>query len=84
MSGRWSLVEHFERDGRRYYLAHRNEPEVRSVKGLTARERQVLAYAQLGNSNKLIAYSLGISISTVSTLLSRARRKVQSNMPNGH
>lgn len=77
VSGRWSLVEHFERDGRRYFLAHKNDPELGGQLALTTRERQVLAYAELGHSNKLIAYSLGLSVSTVSTLLSRARRKLQ-------
>jgi DNA-binding CsgD family transcriptional regulator len=52
---------------------------------LTERERQVLAYADLGQSNKLIAYSLGLSTSTVSTLLSRARRKlgIEGSLPLG-
>lgn len=76
VAGRWSLVEHFERDGRRYYLAHKNDPEVTQDARLTPRERQVLAYAELGNSNKLTAYALGLSTSTVSALLGRARRKI--------
>jgi DNA-binding NarL/FixJ family response regulator len=76
VAGRWSLVEHFERDGRRYFLAHRNDPELATDRGLTLREKQVLAYAELGYSNKIIAYSLGLSSSTVATLLAKARRKV--------
>jgi hypothetical protein len=76
VAGEWSLIEHFERDGRRYYLAHKNDPELGEDRALTLRERQVLGYAKLGNSNKLIAYSLGISSSTVSTLLGRARKKL--------
>jgi DNA-binding CsgD family transcriptional regulator len=75
VAGRWSLVEHFERDGRRYYLAHKNDPELAADRGLTLREKQVLGYAELGYSNKLIAYSLGLSSSAISTLLARARRK---------
>src|SRR5262245_25636839 len=73
---RWSLVEHFERDGRRFYLAHKNDPELAADRSLTRRERQVLAYAELGYSNKLIAYSLGLSSSTVATLLFKGRRKL--------
>lgn len=42
---------------------------------LTARERQVLAYVELGHSNKLIAATLGLAVSTISSLLSKARRK---------
>jgi DNA-binding CsgD family transcriptional regulator len=75
VAGRWSLVEHFERDGKRYYLAHKNAPELAQDRALTPRERLVLSYAELGHSNKLIAYSLGLSSSTVATQLSRARKK---------
>jgi DNA-binding CsgD family transcriptional regulator len=77
VAGRWTLVEHFERDGRRYFLAQKNDPAVRPDRALTERERQVLGYSELGNSNKLIAYSLGLSPSTVSSLLGRARRKLK-------
>jgi DNA-binding NarL/FixJ family response regulator len=76
VAGRWSLIEHFERDGKRYYLAHKNDPELAEDRVLTPRERLVLGYAELGQSNKLIGYALGLSSSTVSTLLTRARRKV--------
>jgi DNA-binding CsgD family transcriptional regulator len=76
VAGRWSLVEHFERDGRRYYLAHKNDPELTQDRALTERERQALGYAELGHSNKLIAYELGLSSSTVGTLLAKARRKL--------
>jgi DNA-binding CsgD family transcriptional regulator len=76
VAGRWSVIEHFERDGKRYYLAHRNDPELAPDRALTVREQQVLAYAELGHSNKLIAYSLGLATSTVSTLLTSARSKL--------
>jgi len=76
VDGRWSIVEHFERDGKRYYLAHRNDPALAPDRALTQRERQVVAYTELGYSNKLIAYALGVSTSNVSTLLTAARRKL--------
>src|SRR5262245_36078545 len=76
VSGRWSLVEHFERGGRRYFLAHKNDPELRPDRGLTERERQVVAYEELGYSNKLIAYALGLSPTTISSLLARAKKKL--------
>jgi DNA-binding CsgD family transcriptional regulator len=76
VDGRWSIVEHFERDGKRYYLAHKNDPALAADRALTLREQQIVAYAQLGYSNKLIAYSLGIAPSTVSTTLAAARRKL--------
>jgi DNA-binding CsgD family transcriptional regulator len=81
VSGRWSIVEHFETDGRRYYLAYRNDPELAADRALTRREKQVLSYAMLGHSNKLIAYSLGLSVSSVGTHLARARRKLGSAVP---
>jgi DNA-binding CsgD family transcriptional regulator len=51
-------------------------PAPTSIASLTAREQQVLAAAEAGRSNKCIAYALGIAISTVSTTLTRARRKL--------
>jgi DNA-binding CsgD family transcriptional regulator len=76
VSGRWSLLDHVDSDGRRYILAHRNDPQTPDARGLTLRERQVLAYATLGHSNKVIAYELGLSMSTVATHLTRARAKL--------
>lgn len=43
---------------------------------LTVRERATVALLALGRSNKAIAYELGVSASTVSTLLSRAARRL--------
>jgi DNA-binding CsgD family transcriptional regulator len=45
---------------------------------LTLREREVLACANLGHSNKLIAFELGLATSTVAVHLSRARTKLGS------
>ena len=75
VEGRWSLVDQFETDGRRYLLAQSNEAPTASVALLSARERQVVALAALGHANKMIAYELGIAISTVGVLLGRAARK---------
>jgi DNA-binding CsgD family transcriptional regulator len=76
VSGRWSLVERFESDGQRYLVARPNPPELRDPRGLSARERQVVALAVLGHSHKLIAYELGISRSTASGYVSSAMRKL--------
>jgi DNA-binding NarL/FixJ family response regulator len=81
LTGHWFTITQFERNGRRYHLVHTDDPEVQGDYALTPRERQVLGYAELGQSNKLIAYSLGLSTSTVSTLLERARKKVSSAPP---
>src|SRR6185369_17580095 len=76
VAGRWSLVEHFQRDGRRYFLAYRNDPAVAKVRALTPRELTVWSYAATGRSNRLIAYTLGLSVPTVARHLGRARRKL--------
>jgi DNA-binding CsgD family transcriptional regulator len=76
VAARWTLLEHFERDGRRYLLARKNDPTVPDFERLTERERQVVAFASLGHQNKLIAYELGIATSTVGVLLSRAMKKL--------
>ena len=76
VAGRWSLVEHFENSGRRYFLAYRNDPELARVRALTARELQVCSYAALGYPNKLIGYTLGLATPTVARYLERARRKL--------
>ncbi len=75
VQGRWSLVDQFESDGRRYLLAQSNEAPAAAVAFLSERERQVVALAALGHANKMIAYELGIAISTVGVLLGRAARK---------
>lgn len=73
---RWTLVDHFEKDGKRYLLAVRSEAAMDGMQMLSPRERQVVSYASLGHSNKMIAYELGIATSTVGVLLSRATTKL--------
>ena len=55
-----------------FLVARRNDPRAPGLAGLTLRERQAAGYACLGHSNKLIAYELGLSASTVATYLTRA------------
>ncbi len=76
VSGRWSMVDHFESDGRRYLVARRNEPMGLPLPGLSSRERQVLAYVAMGRSNKHVAYTLGLTPSTVSDHLTSAFAKL--------
>jgi len=74
--GRWSTVDWFDSDGRRFVLGLPNPPNVSDPRGLTEREEQVVAYALSGQTNKLIAYQLGLSMGRVSTLMSSAMRKL--------
>lgn len=76
VSGRWSLVDRFERDGRRFVVARKNPPGHRDPRALTGRERDVAASIARGQTVQLTAYELGLSPSTVSTHLGRALRKL--------
>jgi DNA-binding NarL/FixJ family response regulator len=76
VAGRWSLVEHFDTDGHRYLVARRNDPSIRDPRGLSLRERQVVAFAALGHPSKLIGYELGLAPSTVSKHMASAMRKL--------
>ena len=74
--GRWSTVDWFDSDGRRYVLGIPNPPGITDPRGLTEREMQVLSYVFFGLTNKMVGYHLGISKGRVSTLLSSAMRKM--------
>lgn len=76
VSGRWTLLDHFDHDGKRYIVAVRNDPVVPAFSELSPREAQVVAYAAQGHANKLIAYELGIAPSTVAMHLSTAGGKL--------
>jgi DNA-binding CsgD family transcriptional regulator len=80
VGGCWSVVDCFDSDGRRFLIANRNDPRPDNVTdplaALTRRERQVAGYAALGHANKVIAYELGISASSVATHLAQAATKL--------
>jgi DNA-binding CsgD family transcriptional regulator len=74
--GRWSTVDWFDSDGRRYVLGIPNPPDVLDPRGLTEREQQVVSFAAVGMTSKMIGYNLGVSKGRVSTLLSSAMKKL--------
>ena len=74
--GRWSIVDWFDTDGRRYVLGVPNSPSVSDPRGLTERERQIVVEAIMGHTNKMTAYRLGLSKSRVSSVLRSAMRKL--------
>jgi DNA-binding CsgD family transcriptional regulator len=76
VAGRWSLIDSYEYGGRRYITACENAPVPTRIESLSPRERQVAALAELGRSNKVIAYELGLGHSTVRVLLARAAAKL--------
>lgn len=75
VDGSWSVVEAFTGAGRRVFVAQ----PVQSTEGgnaLTWREEQVVALAAMGHSNKVIAYQLELTESTVGSHLKRALEKL--------
>ncbi len=76
VDGRWSLVDRFDTDGRRFVVAVRNDPDHRDPRGLSRRERQVAEYIGMGRSTKQISYTLGISASAVADCSARVQRKL--------
>ena len=79
--GRWSLVDWFDTDGRRFVLAKPKAPNLGDPRGLTEREHQVVTYASRGESSKLISYRLGVSAQRISGLLRDAMRKLSVKTP---
>lgn len=75
VAAQWTLVDRFESDGERYVVARENTPQVNGLPALTPTERLVVAYAARGYTTKEIAYTLGISATTVRVLLMRAARR---------
>jgi DNA-binding CsgD family transcriptional regulator len=78
VEGRWSLVDWIDHDGRRYLLARENPPPAAAALDLTPRERQVMALVAQGDSNKLVAYELGISEESVGVHVHKALRKLKA------
>jgi len=76
IAGRWSLVDRFDSDGRRFVVAYRNPPGVLDPRRLTAREEGVTTLAAVGRSNKEIALDLGISEASASGVLTTALAKL--------
>jgi DNA-binding NarL/FixJ family response regulator len=76
VSGRWSMIDRFDSDRRRFIVAIKNDPAHPDPRGLTPRERQVAEYVGLGCSSKEIAYTLGLSESAITNCTARAQDKL--------
>ena len=76
VDGRWSLVDRFDTDGKRFVVAVKNDPAHPDPRGLTMGEREVSEFVGLGRSTKEISYILGVSLSAVTNLTTRAQAKL--------
>ncbi len=75
--GTWSVIDQFDESGRRLVLAVRvGSLPARPWHRLSARERGIISAVAAGKSNRMIAESLGIAVSTVAGHLRAARRKL--------
>lgn len=76
VEGSWSLVDQFDRDGRRYLIACRSAPGAPTPERLTVQERQVAAHLKRGAANKEIAFELGLSTPRVGNIVRSIKRKL--------
>ena len=76
VSGRWSIVQSFESDGRRYLLAKRNAPKAIRRASLSRLESQALILRAQGLSYKIVACELGISCTAACQLVQTGKRKL--------
>ena len=74
LSQGWSLLHHTDTDGKRFILAVRDTGHPIA---LSPRERAVIEMASDGVSNKVIAFDLGIALSTVATHLASGLAKLR-------
>lgn len=72
LAGCWTLLGHFRRGTRDYFVARRGDEANR----LSAREREVITLAATGLSNKEIASALALTTGCVGAYLSAAMRKL--------
>ena len=73
VSGRWSIVDVEERDGKRLLLARKNKVEGgQELSTLDELDRDVVWLVAMDHSIKFVAYELGISAPTVRRRLDRA------------
>jgi DNA-binding CsgD family transcriptional regulator len=76
VSGRWSVVERFEADGRRFLVARRNQPNALDTTALSGLESHALLLRAQGLPYKAVAYELGLSTPRVHRLVQAARSKL--------
>lgn len=78
IDGRWTLIDHYEADGRRVVLALRNTPMAASLSRLSRDEIVVLSYIRRGASNKEVSLNMSVSSATVTRLLRSVATKLNA------
>ena len=76
LRGRCHVIEHFEANGRRYFVVARCPRGETHPRALSKREAEVVLHAMRGETHKRIAYPLGLSRSSVTKLLRSALGKL--------
>lgn len=76
LRGEWSLLDLFDRDGKRFFTWGRTRGGSEKRAPLTKREKDVLERVALGQSDRSIALELRCSSSTVATHRLRAMSKL--------
>lgn len=74
--GDWSLVDRFDRDGRRFWVARYLGAPQADPRRLGPREWAVATLVSRGESNKATAIALGVSEGTVAAHLASVRKKL--------
>ena len=74
----WTVVDTYQVDGAQYVVVRRDEAPRAAPRALSRRESQAVALAARGHTNKVIAFEMGASASTVGVLLYRAAQKLGS------
>ena len=80
IDGRWTLIDRFDTDGRRFVVALRNTPLGANLCRLNQREVDALALARDGASNKVISITLGIAPASATRLLQSAATKLNAGL----
>jgi DNA-binding NarL/FixJ family response regulator len=76
LNGRVSIAELMDSEHRRYYCLRVNAAAVAEQRCLTQRQCQILCLMLQGRSNKFIALTLELSLSSVATHIARAKQKL--------
>lgn len=76
VAGRWSLIDHFDANGRRYLAAHENLPGARDPRALSPLEHGTLRSFLRGASPAEIAFAFGKSRRTIGTILSSLAKRL--------